>query len=161
MLAASLPSCSLRLNNDNSLSVLRVKTNTGARAFHSCAPSPWNNLLLSDLAFPPQIPAYPMACWCYGTVSSILLLNLIWLLHHWAWLRRGYWRYRNLIDWLIYHALFKPFPAVSNTFIPSVVIMSTNIWISCYWQFMREWEYLLFIVYIVVRNEHRHLFFYH
>ena len=25
----------------------------------------------------------------------------IWLLRHWAWLRRGYWRYRNLIDWLI------------------------------------------------------------
>ena len=26
--------------------------------------------------------------------------TLIWLLRHWAWLRRGYWRYRNLIDWL-------------------------------------------------------------
>ena len=26
----------------------------------------------------------------------------IWLLRHWTWLRRGYWRYRNLIDWLIY-----------------------------------------------------------
>ena len=25
----------------------------------------------------------------------------IWLLGHWAWLRRGYWRYRKLIDWLI------------------------------------------------------------
>ena len=34
----SLPSHSLRSNNDNSLSVPRVKTNTGARAFHSCAP---------------------------------------------------------------------------------------------------------------------------
>ena len=22
-------------------------------------------------------------------------------MRHWAWLRRGYWRYRNLIDWLI------------------------------------------------------------
>ena len=39
MLAASIPFCSLRSNNDNSLSVPRVKTNTGARAFHS-----WNNL---------------------------------------------------------------------------------------------------------------------
>ena len=39
MLAASIPSRSLRSNNDNSLSVPRVKTNTGARAFHSCAPS--------------------------------------------------------------------------------------------------------------------------
>ena len=33
--------------NDNILSVPRVKTNTGARAFHSCAPSLWNNLSLS------------------------------------------------------------------------------------------------------------------
>ena len=72
MLAASLASRSLRSNNDNSLSVPRVKTNTGARAFHSRAPSLWNNLPLSvrsaisvatfkkymkthlfDLAFPP------------------------------------------------------------------------------------------------------------
>ena len=36
-LASSLPSHSRRSNNDNSLSVPRVKTNTGARAFHSCA----------------------------------------------------------------------------------------------------------------------------
>ena len=26
--------------------------------------------------------------------------KLIWLLNHWAWLRRGYWHYRSLIDWL-------------------------------------------------------------
>ena len=72
MLATSIPSRSLRSNNNNSLIVSRVKTNTGARAFHSCAPSRWNNLPLSvhsaisvvtfkkhlkthllDLAFPP------------------------------------------------------------------------------------------------------------
>ena len=72
MLAESIPSRSLRSNNDNSLSVPRVKTNTGAKAFHSCTPSLWNNLPLSvrsassvatlkkypkthlfDLAFPP------------------------------------------------------------------------------------------------------------
>ena len=47
ILAASIPSHSLRSNNDDSLSVPRVKTNTGARAFHSCAPSLWNNLPLS------------------------------------------------------------------------------------------------------------------
>ena len=47
MLAASIPSHSLTSNNDNSLSVPRVKTSTGARAFHSCAPSVWNNLPLS------------------------------------------------------------------------------------------------------------------
>ena len=47
MLAASIPSRSLRSNNDNNLSVPRVKTYTGARAFHSCAPSLWNNMPLS------------------------------------------------------------------------------------------------------------------
>ena len=47
MLATSIPSCSLRSNNDNRLSVPKVKTNTDARAFHSCAPSLWNNLPLS------------------------------------------------------------------------------------------------------------------
>ena len=46
MLATSIPSRSLRSNNYNSLSVPRIKTNTGARAFHSCAPSLWNNLPL-------------------------------------------------------------------------------------------------------------------
>ena len=72
MLAASLRSRSLRSNKGVGLSVHRTKTNTGARAFHSCAPSLWNNLPLSvrsvssvstfkkhlkthlsDLAFPP------------------------------------------------------------------------------------------------------------
>ena len=81
MAAASIPSRSLRSNNDNSLSVPRVKTNTGARAFHSCAPSLWNNPPLSVrsassvatfkkylkthlfyLAFPPLIPSLPVAC---------------------------------------------------------------------------------------------------
>ena len=38
MLAASLPSRLLRSSNDNSLSIPRVKTITGARAFHYCAP---------------------------------------------------------------------------------------------------------------------------
>ena len=72
MLAASLPSCPLRSNQGISLLVPRAKANIGARAFHSCAPSLWNNLPLSvhsaisvatfkkhlkthlfDLAFPP------------------------------------------------------------------------------------------------------------
>ena len=46
MLASSIPSRSLRSNNDTSFSVARLKINTGARGFHSCAPSLWNNLLL-------------------------------------------------------------------------------------------------------------------
>ena len=39
MLVASLPSHSLRSNKGITLSVPRVKTNTGTRAFHSRAPS--------------------------------------------------------------------------------------------------------------------------
>ena len=39
VLAISLPSHSLGSNNGTSLSVPRVKTITGAKAFHSCAPS--------------------------------------------------------------------------------------------------------------------------
>ena len=30
---------------------------------------------------------------------------LIWLSRHWAWLCRGYWRYRSLIDWLIVYEI--------------------------------------------------------
>ena len=45
ILAASLPSQSI--SKGISLSIPRVKTNTGARAFYSCALSLWNNLLLS------------------------------------------------------------------------------------------------------------------
>ena len=37
----------IRSNKGISLSVPRVKTNTGARAFHTCALPLWNNLLLS------------------------------------------------------------------------------------------------------------------
>ena len=46
MLVASLPSRSLRSSSNNSHSVPRDKAITGARAFHSCTPSLWNNLSL-------------------------------------------------------------------------------------------------------------------
>ena len=46
VLAASLPSRSLRSIEEISLSVPKVKTNAGTRAFYSCAPSLWNNLPL-------------------------------------------------------------------------------------------------------------------
>ena len=47
LIAISLPSRSLRSNRGMTLSIPRIKTNTGARAFSSCAPSLWNNLPLS------------------------------------------------------------------------------------------------------------------
>ena len=67
LIATSLPSRSPRLNRGITLSVPRIRTNTGTRAFSSCFPSLWNNLPLSgrsatfrrrlktylfDLAFP-------------------------------------------------------------------------------------------------------------
>ena len=47
LIAISLPSRSLRSNRGITLSIPRIKTNTGARAFSSCVPSLWNNLPLS------------------------------------------------------------------------------------------------------------------
>ena len=47
LIAISLPSRSLRSNRGITLSIPRIKTNTGARAFSSCASSLWNNLPLS------------------------------------------------------------------------------------------------------------------
>ena len=47
MQAKSLPSQLRRSNKGITLSVLMVKTNTGARPFQSCSPSLWNHLLLS------------------------------------------------------------------------------------------------------------------
>ena len=47
LIATSLPSRSLRSNRGITLSIPRIKTNTGAKAFSSCAPSIWNNLPLS------------------------------------------------------------------------------------------------------------------
>ena len=47
MLAPSLPSSSQRSSEGISLSVPRVQTNTGARAFYSCVSSLWNSLPLS------------------------------------------------------------------------------------------------------------------
>ena len=78
LIAISLPSHSLRSNREITVSIPRIKTNTGARGFSSCAPSLWNNLPLSvcsvtsvatfrrclktylfDLAFPPVDTGVP------------------------------------------------------------------------------------------------------
>ena len=99
----------------------RIETNTGARAFSSCTPCLWNNLPLSvrsatsvatfrrrletylfDLVSPPPVDtgvANGLLCYEIAWTTSHLNNNLA--VAHWGWLRRGYWRYRNLIDWLI------------------------------------------------------------
>ena len=117
MLAPSLPSRLLISNKRITLLVPSVKTNTGARTFHSCVPSLWNNLILSvhtdtsvatyrkrfrthlfDLAFPPWTPARMMAHWCYRTASSILQLNTDSAVMPLTLATPGYWLYRNMID---------------------------------------------------------------
>ena len=52
---------------------------------------------------------FPHRCWhARWPVDVTELLHqfccwtLNWLPHHWVWLHRGCWCYRNLIDWLIY-----------------------------------------------------------
>ena len=47
LIAISFPSRSLRSNRGITLSIPKIKTNTGARTFSSCAPSLWSNLPLS------------------------------------------------------------------------------------------------------------------
>ena len=127
MLATSNPSCSLRSNNDNSLLVPRVKTNTDARDFHSCAPSLWNNLLLSVRSaisgatfkniwrhisliwpFPHRYRHSPWPVDVTELFPRFCCWTLIWLSRHWAWLRWGYWCYRNLIDWWWCHLSWAP-----------------------------------------------------
>ena len=83
LIAISLPSRSLRSNRGITLAIPRIKTNNGARAFSSCAPSLWNNLPLSvhsatsvatfrrrlktylfDLASPPPSPVDTSVPYC-------------------------------------------------------------------------------------------------
>ena len=47
LIATALPSRSLRSNRGITLSIPRIRANTGTRAFSSCANSLWNNLPLS------------------------------------------------------------------------------------------------------------------
>ena len=56
LITTSLPSRSLRSNRGITLSIPRIKTNTGARAFSSCAPSLWNNLPLSVRSKKTRLP---------------------------------------------------------------------------------------------------------
>ena len=114
MLAASLPSETLRSNKGITQMVLRVKTNTGMRAFHSCTTSIWNNLLLSvHSAISTTIfrnVSNASSLWLgLSTIDvpdgPLILRKCRWtvsrLSQHCHRLRRGYWCYWNFIDWLI------------------------------------------------------------
>ena len=119
MLAASIPSRSLRSNNDNILSVPRVETNTGLQLFTivpclsgttSCCLSvqpvqllPSRNIWRHISLIWPFSHRYRHSPWpvVMELFPRFCCWTLIWLLRHWAWLRWGYWGYRRLIDWLI------------------------------------------------------------
>ena len=91
---APLPSRSLRSHRGITLSVPRIKTNTGTRVFSSCTPSLWNkpsticpfshlgcHLQKTSENIPfrlglcPTDTGGPTACWCYGIASTTLYLN--------------------------------------------------------------------------------------
>ena len=122
MLAPSLQSWSLWSKEGIILSVPRVKTNAGPRAYQSCTPALWNNLPLRinsatsiatyrirlkthpfDLAFPIWTPVYPMAHWFYGTTLWLWCWTVIQLSCHWSRLAGdiGATEFVHFIDWLI------------------------------------------------------------
>ena len=64
---------------------------------------------LFDMPFPHR---HQYAQWPVDVVELLhrfCCWALIWMSRHWAWLRRGYWRYRNLVGWLIDWLILWPF----------------------------------------------------
>ena len=120
MLAASIPCRSLRSNNDNSLSVPRVKTKLVLELFTlvprlfgttsrclsiqplQLLPSRniWRHISLI-WPFPHRYRHSPWPVDVTELFPRFCCWTLIWLSRHWAWLRQAYWRYRSLINWLI------------------------------------------------------------
>ena len=120
MLAASLPSSSLRSNNDNSLSALGSRPTQVQELFtlvlrlfgttsHCLSVQPFQLLPLRNIwkhisLTWPFLHRHWHVRWPVDVMELFLWLccwTLNRLLCHWAWLYRGYWRYRSLIDWLI------------------------------------------------------------
>ena len=121
LIAISLPPRSLRSNRGITLSIPRIKTNTSARAFSSFAPLLFGTSFHYLYILPPRLPPsedvsiHTFSTWppprrhrcaqlsvdVTKRLQRLRIWTPIWLLRHWAWLRRGYWCYRNLIDWLI------------------------------------------------------------
>ena len=129
ILAISLPSRSLRSNKGISMSVPRVKTNTDAGYFTlvlhlfgtttSCLSIQPIQLLPSrnisrhiSLTWPfPH--RHRHAQWPVDVTKLFLRFccwTLIQLSHCWAWLRQGYWHYRNFTNW---YNIETPIPVLS------------------------------------------------
>ena len=127
MLALLVLSRSLRSNNDNSLSVPRVKTN---RAFHSClfgttsrclSIQPIQLMPLRDIwrhipwtwPFPNRYRHAPWPIDVTEWFPQFCCWTTIRLLRHWDWLSWGYWCYRSLID--MYVQIFTSCKSVQAT----------------------------------------------
>ena len=125
LIATSLPSRSLRSNGGITLSVLGLRPAL-AQGPSGLAPLLFGTTFHYLSVHPPQLPPSEdiskrtFSTWPTpppplpvdtGVSNGLLMLRNslkdfciwtpIWLLRHWAWLRRGNWRYRNFIDWLI------------------------------------------------------------
>ena len=118
-LAPSRPSCSLRSNKGITLSVPMVKTDAGAKVFHSFIPFLWNNIPLSVRSVQLQLSGsvyrrifmtWPLPLDTSTPCSSLMLQNWIsFTVEHWFGSEPDYagdridyieW-YRNLIEWMI------------------------------------------------------------
>ena len=119
MLAASLPFRSWRANEGIRLSVPSVKVHRRKSFLLSChvcleqppavCPSAFSVAILKcrdisrriSLTWPlPHV--HGRTRWRFDVIELLhrfCCRTPIWVSRHWAWLCRGYWRYRNLIDW--------------------------------------------------------------
>ena len=82
----------------------------GTTLHYLCVQPPWlppsEEVSKHDLAFSPRrhrCAQRPVDVTEY--LQRICIWTPVWLLRHRAWLRRGCWRYRNLIDWLMYDTI--------------------------------------------------------
>ena len=55
--------------------------------------------------------------------------TLIRLSRHWAWLHRGYWRYRSLVDWLIDKSLK---PCACKLLATLGILILSMLWYQCW-----------------------------
>ena len=120
MLAASIPSCSMRSNNEivcqslgsRPILVLELFTlvphlfGTTSRCL-SIQPvqlllsrNIWRHISLI-WPFPHRYLHSPWPVDVTELFHRVCCWTLIWLSRHWAWLCRGCWHHRSLIDWLI------------------------------------------------------------
>ena len=106
LIAISLPSRPLRSNRGITLSVPRIRNNTGARACSSCTllfGTTFHYLSDQPRRLPPSedVSKHTFLTWPSPHRHRCAQRPVDVTESHWAWLHRACWRYRNLIDSLI------------------------------------------------------------